>query len=44
MLEDSVLERIFADKEIKNIPIEYVSTMIKVVEKAIEEEENVTQF
>ena len=42
---DEVLEKIFADKETQTVPLGYQSTMIHVIEKILEEEEqNVDEF
>ena len=37
MFSDEILEKIFADKEIQKIPFAYQSTVIKVVERILEE-------
>ena len=37
MFSDSVLEKIFADKEIQRVPFEYQSTVIHVVERVLDE-------
>lgn len=37
MFSDSVLEKIFAEKEIQKIPFEYQSTIIHVIERVLEE-------
>lgn len=37
MFSDSVLEKIFADKEIQKIPFDYQSIVIHVVERVLEE-------
>lgn len=37
MFSDSVLEKIFAEKEIQKVPFEYQSTVIHVVERVLEE-------
>lgn len=37
MFGDSVLEKIFADKEIQRVPFDYQSTVIHVVERVLEE-------
>lgn len=39
MFSDNVLEKIFSNSETQNIPIGYLSTMIGVVEKVLEEED-----
>ena len=39
MFSDSVLEKIFSNPETQKIPIGYLSTMIGVVEKVLEEED-----
>ena len=39
MFDDEILEKIFSDKETKNIPISYQSTMINVIERILEEKE-----
>lgn len=36
---DDILEKIFADKETQAVPLGYQSTMIHVIEKVLEEEE-----
>ena len=37
MFSDSVLEKIFADKEIQRVPFDYQSIVIHVVERVLEE-------
>ena len=37
MFGDSVLEKIFADKDIQRVPFEYQSTVIHVVERVLDE-------
>lgn len=37
MFDDNVLEKIFSSPEVSNIPIENQSTMIRVIEKTLEE-------
>lgn len=37
MFDDEVLEKIFSNPEVSNIPIDNQSTMIKVIEKTLEE-------
>lgn len=40
MFSDETLEKIFADPETQKVPIGYQSTMIHVIERILEEEEN----
>ena len=40
MFSDKILEKIFSDPEAQKVPIGYQSTMVRVVEKVLEEEEN----
>lgn len=37
MFSDSVLEKIFAEKEMQRVPFEYQSTVIHVVERVLDE-------
>ena len=37
MFSDSILEKIFADKEIQKVPFEYQSIVIHVVERVLYE-------
>ena len=37
MFGDSVLEKIFADKEIQRVPFEYQSKVIHIVERVLDE-------
>lgn len=37
MFDDEVLEKIFSNPEVSNIPIDNQSTMIRVIEKTLEE-------
>lgn len=39
MFSDKILEKIFSNPQIQQIPFEYQSTMIHAIEKAIEEVE-----
>lgn len=42
---DEILEKIFADKETQKVPLGYQSTMIHVIEKVLEgEEQDVDKF
>lgn len=43
MFSDEILEKIFADKETQKVPIGCQSTMIRVIERILEEE-NVNGF
>lgn len=43
MFSDEILEKIFTDPEAQKIPIGYQSTMIRVIEKVLEEN-NVMEF
>lgn len=37
MFSDSVLEKIFADKEIQRVPFDYQSIVVHAVERVLEE-------
>ena len=37
MFSDEILEKIFLNQEMQNIPIKYQSTMITVIENVLEE-------
>ena len=37
MFNDEVLEKIFSNPEVNNVPIENQSTMIRIIEKTLEE-------
>lgn len=39
MFDEKVLEKIFSDKEVQKIPIGCQATMVKVIEKVLEEME-----
>lgn len=43
MFDDKILEKIFTDPETQKIPIGYQSTMIRVIEKILEEN-NAVEF
>lgn len=44
MFTDEILEKIYSNPEVDKIPISYVSTMISVIEKVIEENKDVDEF
>lgn len=37
MFSDEILEKIFSDPESHKVPVGYQSTMVRVIEKALEE-------
>lgn len=44
MFTDEIYEKIYSNPEVDKIPISYVSTMISVIEKVIEENKDVDEF
>lgn len=45
MFDDEDLEKIFSDPQTSNIPINYQSTMISVIERVLEEKQrNANEF
>jgi hypothetical protein len=40
MFSDEILDRIYQDEEVKEVPIGYQVTIVRAIERILEEEEN----